>query len=657
MAADTANPPFARLGGKKRFLILPLDLLLVGTAFHLAGAFRFDGFNPASWGPSFPGWPEYLRILGLVLLTKGTLFTVVGLYRSLWAYASLHDLFSILKATLAATVAAVVVLLMYNRLAGISRSVLILDGILLFLFLCFRSFSWRIFRDILYVRFTHHGRRTLLIGAGLGANRLIAEFRADPAHERVVVGILDTDRDKVGASLQGVPVLGTLERLRGCLDELRADEVIITLELAGTRVRDTYRTCEEMGIHCRRLPPLGELLSRPEIGRAVRDISLEDLLGREVVRLETENIFKALHNRTILISGAGGSIGSEVCRQLLRYRPAAMILLDNAETPLYEIDHEVRNVRGDGEPRPQVVSVIGDVRDQAQMTRILAEHDVHTIFHCAAYKHVPMMELNPAQAVLNNVIGTVVLSTAARDAGVERFVMISTDKAVNPVNIMGATKRIAEIYIQNLSRLADTKFITVRFGNVLGSNGSVIPLFSKQIAAGGPVTVTHPEIIRYFMTIEEAAGLVIEAGVIGKGGEIFILDMGEPVKIKDMAEDMIRFAGLVPHQDIEIRYVGLRPGEKLFEELLLEGEGIQPTHHKKIHIAMSRNVNLADFLERIHELRRASEGDDRASVDEIIARILPEYRPVYSLSARSPKEQQSKSKTSDEIEGRSSKHS
>ena len=653
MAADsTPNPPFARLGGKKRFLILPLDLVLAAGSFYLAGAFRFDGFNPASWGPSFPGWAEYLRILGIVLVAKAGLFTFTGLYRSLWAYASLHDLFSILKANLAASVTAVIALLLYNRLEGISRSVLILDCILLFLFLCFRSFSWRIFRDILYVRFTKHGRRTLLIGAGLGANRLVAEFRADRTHERVVVGILDADNDKVGASLQGVPVLGTIDHLRRCLDELRVDEVIITLELPGNRVRDTYRTCEEAGIPCRRLPPLGELLSRPEIGRAVRDISLEDLLGREVVRLETENIFQALHNRTILISGAGGSIGSEVCRQLLRYRPAAMILLDNAETPLYEIDHEVRNTRAAGEPLPQVVSIIGDVRDPAHMGRILADHDVHTVFHCAAYKHVPMMELNPAQAVLNNVIGTVVLSTAARDAGVERFVMISTDKAVNPVNIMGATKRIAEIYIQNLSRLADTKFITVRFGNVLGSNGSVIPLFTRQIAAGGPVTVTHPEIIRYFMTIEEAAGLVIEAGVMGKGGEIFILDMGEPVKIKDLAEDMIRFAGLVPHEDIQIRYVGLRPGEKLFEELLLDGEGIQPTHHKKIHIAMGRNVNLAAFLERIHELRRAAENDNRASVDEIIGRILPEYRPVYSLSMPPTRENKLEPKMTDGIEGR-----
>lgn len=618
----------------KRFFVLPLDLLLAGLAYHLAGVFRFDGFYPASWGAGFPGWTEYIRILLLVVATKGVLFGLMGLYRSLWAYASLHDLFSILKTTVLASLATVAVLLFYNRLEGISRSVLILDGILLFLFLCFRSFSWRIFRDILFVRFLEKGQRSLLVGAGLGASRLIAEFRADGSHDRRVVGILDVAGDKVGASMQGVTVLGTLERIQTIAEAVQAEEVIITSELTGAQTRHLYRACEEMGIPCRKLPPLMEMLSRPDVSRAVRDISLEDLLGRDEVRLETQSILEALRNKTILVTGAGGSIGSEVSRQVLRFNPGALLLLDNAETPLYEIDYEIRNTRAEGQHLPQVSSLIGDVRDAAQMKRLFAEHDIHTVFHCAAYKHVPMMELNPAQAVMNNIIGTVVLSNAARDAGVDRFVMISTDKAVNPVNIMGATKRVAEIYIQNLARTADTKFVTVRFGNVLGSNGSVIPLFSKQIASGGPLTVTHPEIIRYFMTIPEAAGLVVQAGVMGKGGEIFILDMGEPVKIKDLAEDMIRFAGLVPHKDIEIRYVGLRPGEKLFEELLLDGEGTQATHHDKIHIAMSRMVNLSTLAEQIDRLRKAAERDDRAAVDECIASILPEYRPVYNLATK-----------------------
>jgi FlaA1/EpsC-like NDP-sugar epimerase len=322
---------------------------------------------------------------------------------------------------------------------------------------------------------------------------------------------------------------------------------------------------------------------------------------------------------------------------LIQYQPAAMILMELAETPLYEVDYVLRNM-GEGTKGTSIVSVIGDVRNAETLKQLFRNYDIQVVFHCAAYKHVPMMELNPGEAVLNNVLGTVQVANASRDAGVERFVMISTDKAVNPVNIMGATKRVAELYIQNLARTTDTHYITVRFGNVLGSNGSVIPLFQKQISEGGPVTVTHPEIIRYFMTIPEAAGLVVQAGVMGMEGEIFILDMGEPVKIKDLAEDVIRFAGLVPYKDIEIRYIGLRPGEKLFEELLLDGEGIQPTRHKKIHIALARNINLKTLIAQIERLCHAARANDRTNMDAVMAEILPEYRPVYTLSSPERKE-------------------
>lgn len=614
----------------RRYLVLPLDMLFAMVSFYVAGILRFDSFFPTEWD-AFPGIENYLKILTLLIFTKAAVFVFMGLYRQIWAYASTHDMLLILKTAVLSSLLGTTVLLFYNRLEGISRSVMILDGVLLFLLLSMRSFSWRIFRDMYYLRRSRHGKRTLFIGAGEAANRLVSELRSSPVYHILPVGFLDDNTSKIGANIQGLPIMGSIDDMDGILTHMKIESVIIATKLPGSRIRKLYRSCEDRGISCKTLPPLREILGKPKIGESLRDISLEDLLGRDVVRLETEGIRKTLEGKTILITGAGGSIGSEVCRQLLSYYPAAMILLDCAETPLYEIDYELRDTKVNGQPLPRIVSVIGDVRRPDILKDLFQSYDIHTVFHCAAYKHVPMMELHPEEAVLNNVIGAWNTANAARDAGVDRFVMISTDKAVNPVNIMGATKRIAEIYIQNLAKLTDTKFITVRFGNVLGSNGSVIPLFKKQIAAGGPVTITHPEIIRYFMTIAEAAGLVIQAGVMGKGGEIFLLDMGEPVKIKDLAEDIVRFAGLVPHQDVEFRYIGLRPGEKLFEELLQADEGIEPTRHDKIYVATSRNMNLNTLVSKIKDLEQAALNHSHSEVTSIISSILPEYRSANTI--------------------------
>ncbi len=627
----SAEKIFQYIQKHRRYAILPIDVFLSALSFYTASALRFDGFIPHQW-ETFSGYDEFLNIAVIYTATRGCLFVIMGLYRSLWAYASIHDLFLILKVGLISTLAGVLSLIFYNRLEGISRSVLVLDGILLFLFLSFRSFSWRILRDLVFLRRARSGKKTLLIGAGPAGNRLVTELRTNQSYQLLPVGFLDDDHSKLGGHIQGLPVLGKIADLEKTINAHKVEEIIITTKLPGSLIRQIYRDCEEKGVICKTLPPLSDILARPDIGNALRDISLEDLLGRDVVRLETDDIRKVLENKTILVTGSGGSIGAEVCRQLMMFHPGVMILLDSAETPLYDIDYELHNssvYHMNGITRTSIVSAIGDLRNPEMLARLFKQHEIHAVFHCAAYKHVPMMELNPGEAVMNNIIGTRNVANAARDAGVERFVMISTDKAVNPVNIMGATKRIAELYIQNLARTSDTKFITVRFGNVLGSNGSVIPLFKRQISSGGPVTVTHPEIIRYFMTITEAAGLVIQAGVMGEEGEIFILDMGEPVKIKDLAEDMIRFAGLVPYKDIEIRYIGLRPGEKLFEELLLAGEGIQPTRHKKIHIALSRNMNLSTLTARIAELELVSKSDTRSEIDNIIGSILPEYRPVF----------------------------
>lgn len=622
----------------RRLLIFPLDLALAALSLYVAAVLRFDSIFPADWATSYGVKPTF-TILALAVGTRGVVFLAMGLYRSLWAYASVPDLVLILKTTVVSALCVLAVLIFHNRLEGIPRSVLVLDSVLLFLLLSFRSFSWRLFRDMYFARRARGGRRTLLIGAGVTANRLVTELRPNASLNLLPIGYLDDDAAKQGAHLQGLPVLGRIDELDPILTTERVEEVIIAAKLSGSVIRQIHRICETRGIPCKTVPPLTEMLSRPDIGKSLRKLSLEDLLGRDVVRLETAGIRKALEHRTILVTGAGGSIGSEVCRQLLDYDPKQIILFERAETPLYEIDYELRKLTLERRLNVQISCVIGDIRYPEMLRQVFRENEVHTVFHCAAYKHVPMMELHPDEAVKNNVIGTINVADAARDAGVERFVMISTDKAVNPANVMGATKRIAEIYVQNLARATDTRFITVRFGNVLGSNGSVIPLFQKQIEAGGPVTVTHPDIIRYFMTIKEAAGLVIQAGVMGQGGEIFLLDMGEPVKIKDLAEDMIRFAGLVPHQDIQIHYVGLRPGEKLYEELLLAEEGIEATRHEKIHIANSRIMHLPTLLAKIKELEDAANRGVRHDIDHIMSSLVPEYRPVSPMALPPEKDQ------------------
>jgi FlaA1/EpsC-like NDP-sugar epimerase len=609
---------------RNRYLVFPLDLLLIVSSYLIAQILRFDSFNPAAWG--YVEKVELYKILLILIFSKGTVFIIMGLYKSVWIYASLHDLYLILKTTVISSLIFISILIFYNRLVGISRSALVLDCVILFILLSFRSFSWRIFRDLIIPNLFEHEKKALILGAGDTANRLARELRSNPSSLSIKpVGLLDDDHNKIGANIQGIPVLGLIEDLEKITRKMEINVVIIGTKIKSSRVREIYRYCESEGIHCKTLPSLPELLYKSNLGNSIRDLNIEDLLGRDVVSLETNDIKKMLEGKNILITGAGGSIGSEVTKQLLRYNPSALILFDQGETPLYEIDHELKILLSGSSTRS--ISVIGDVRNKAVLDKTMRDYDVHVVFHCAAYKHVPMMELNPGEAVLNNVFGTINVADAARDAGVEKFVMISTDKAVNPVNIMGATKRIAEIYIQNLARSTETKYITVRFGNVLGSNGSVIPLFKKQIEQGGPLTVTHPEIIRFFMTIPEAAGLVIQAGAMGQEGEIFILDMGEPVKIADLAEDMIRLAGLVPGEDIKIQYIGLRPGEKLFEELLLKEEGIQPTRHEKIYIAMSRSINLSTLKNMLEELRLAAMENERGKIDEIIGRILPEYNP------------------------------
>ncbi|EMJ87588.1 polysaccharide biosynthesis protein [Leptospira meyeri serovar Semaranga str. Veldrot Semarang 173] len=440
------------------------------------------------------------------------------------------------------------------------------------------------------------------------------------------IGFLDDNLSKKGGYIQGVPILGATDEIGKILVRYGVKKVIMTVpQPDGRVVSKLMKECENAGVDFKILPTFGEYLSgKPNITQ-LREVQVEDLLGRPTVDLEIESIRSYLEKKVILVTGAGGSIGSEICRQVALFKPSVLVILDAAETPLYEIDYELRKSFSD--LNIDIRPVIADVKNLSRISAIFEEHRPSVVFHSAAYKHVPMMEINPSEAVLNNVMGTKNVADVCRLIGVERFVLISTDKAVNPVNVMGASKRAAEIYLQHISQNSRTKFITVRFGNVLGSNGSVIPRFREQIKRGGPVTVTHPDVIRYFMTIPEATQLVLQAGSMGEHGEIFILDMGEPFKILSLAEEMIRLSGYTPHKDIAIEFSGLRPGEKLYEELLLNQEGIKKTHHPKIRIAAPlENYNLLLFQNKLNRLFSLAKANKNRELFGAFKEIIPEYK-------------------------------
>jgi FlaA1/EpsC-like NDP-sugar epimerase len=436
------------------------------------------------------------------------------------------------------------------------------------------------------------------------------------------LGYVDDDPKKIGNTFHGLKVLGATSDIPRICAEYRIDEAVIAIPSApGRKIREIVEACITAGIRYKTLPGYGDLINGQVSFDLIREVDLEDLLGRNPVTLDVDGIRQYLTNRTVLVTGAAGSIGSELCRQIARFAPQRIVLLDMAETPLFFIEREfVANF-----PQIRIAAVIGDVRDSAQMTAVFEEFAPKTVFHAAAYKHVPLMEANSCSAVLNNIQGTLNVAETADRCGVDTFVLISTDKAVNPANIMGASKRIAEMTVQSLAQSSRTHFVTVRFGNVLGSNGSVVPIFKEQIRRGGPVTVTHPEVTRFFMTIHEAAQLVLQAGSMGKGGEIYVLDMGEPVRIVHMAEELIRLSGLRPYEDIDITFTGLRPGEKLYEELMLATEGTQATRHQKIWIARAQAPDAAALHDDLEVLFAMAKTLDRRGVVRQMKKIVPEF--------------------------------
>ena len=605
---------------KRRLWVVLADVLLAIAAYLLANLFRFEGHIPARdlgfiW-----------RALPVLLVIRGVAFTGFGLYRGVWAYASISDLIALIKAVTTGS-AGFAVALMFLDMRGHSRAVLAMDWVLLIFLVGALRLSLRLYWSVVPSR--RAGRRpVLIIGAGDAGEMVIRELQHNGKLRYHPVGFLDDDAGKQGLRIHGVPVLGPVEEVRRISQEKGVEEVIIAIPSAERRLmRRIFDRCREAGLDMRTIPDLNSLLAGTASISDLREVRLEDLLRREPARLDRSLIQAYLRGRRVLVTGAGGSIGSEICRQVAACQPSLLVMLDRGENPLFEIDAEV----AEGFPRLARTAALVDIRHVGELQEVFARFHPEVVFHAAACKHVPLMEAHPEEAVSTNLAGTRCLVGVAIANGVRAFVLISTDKAVNPTSVMGASKRAAERYIQSLASdpsHGETALCAVRFGNVLGSNGSVIPTFKRQIQRGGPITITHPDMTRYFMTIQEAVQLVLRAATLAKGGEVFVLDMGEPVRIADMARDVIRLSGLEPEKDIEIAITGLRPGEKLSEELWYHTETVTRTVQDKL--LMVNGAKAGDFLTllpQLSELEQLATTGERVSLIQALRRVVPEFQP------------------------------
>lgn len=604
----------------RRPIIVLSQVCLLVLAYYGAFLLRFDLAVP-------PLFLEAFRAtLPLVLAIKVAVFSLFRLFRGWWRYAGMSELRDIVLAAAASAPLTYLGVRLTRGLVGYPRSVIIIDGALTILIIGGLRFAVRAYAEAARL---HEGHaNTLIVGAGRAGAMLARELRGNERLEYKVVGFIDDDPTKRGIRVQGLKVLGTADELPKIAAEREISRVLIAIPSAtGRQIQRIVDKCRECGVQFRILPAFGELIGGSALTGRLRSVRVEDLLLRAPVHLDLGKIREKFQGRISLITGAGGSIGSELARQLAKFDPAALVLYDQSENDLHAIDLELC----ESYPNLRLIPVVGDILDLERLREVFARHRPHSVFHAAAYKHVPMMERNCFQAVTNNVFGTHNVAVVSQAFGVEDFVLISTDKAVNPSSIMGATKRIAELVVLGLQDRS-TRFVAVRFGNVLGSSGSVLPLFERQIAQRKPVTVTHPEARRYFMTIPEAVRLVLQAATMGRGGEIFVLDMGEPVRIVDLARGLIKLSGLDPDKDIPIVYRGLRPGEKLFEELRLEGEGIKPTSHPKIRVFEGGRVPLEQVDGWLEDLARLVSARDLPGLVAKIGQIVPEYTPGDRLA-------------------------
>jgi FlaA1/EpsC-like NDP-sugar epimerase len=589
------------------------DVVASAIAWVVAFLLRFNFDVPQ------PFLMIMMQTLAWVVPVQAGIFWLFGLYRGIWRYASVPDLKRIVLAVGIAALAAPAIFVMLR--IPVPRSVLIFDPVLLTMLMGGSRFAYRVWKEQAFSAITQLEREPVVVVGGEDATVTLLRELARSTQWRVAA-VFDEDAANIGRQLQGVSVVGSIRDLPQYVERLGAQHAIIAMPAASHSARRrAVEICRNAGVKVMTVPSYDDLVSGKVTVSQIRHVELDDLLGRDPVVLDTTGLRDWIHGRVIMVTGAGGSIGAELCRQIARFKPGQLVLFELSELALYSIEQEFRR---------QYASIpmafaIGDVKDHARVEQMMKSYHPSAIFHAAAYKHVPLMETDNAwQAVLNNVIGTHVVAQAAARHGVEKFVLISTDKAVNPTSVMGASKRLAEMVCQALQQPAGTRLVMVRFGNVLGSTGSVIPKFREQIAAGGPVTITHPEITRYFMSIPEAAQLVLQAGLMGNGGEIFVLDMGEPVLIADLARDLIRLSGFTENE-IKIEYTGLRPGEKLYEELLADDENSLPTPHPKLSIAQARRENSVWLAQLLDWLERSAPPSDE-QVRRELARWVPEYR-------------------------------
>ncbi len=605
-------------------LLVVLDIVFVFIGMYLALLSRFDfSFLQISAEAFY----EKLGLYGLILsILTVAVYIPFKLYNSLWEFAGVEELVHICLSVL--VIGAAEMILVGYGFVVMPRSFPVLHAMFLALFTCGTRFSYRLVRNVLRsLRENKNSKKTMLIGAGQAGAMVLREFQKSEQSRNRVVCIIDDDLGKQGKYVHNVKVAGNRYQIPKLAQEYHIEEIVFAIPAATMKDRkEILELCKATGCKLKILPGVFQLANGEVHIQKIRDVDVLDLLGRDSVQVDISQIHDYIGGRSVLVTGGGGSIGSELCRQIAKLQPSQLVIFDIYENNAYDIQQELRR----NYPELKVFAQIGSVRDEKRVDLLFKTFRPEIVFHAAAHKHVPLMEDSPNEAIKNNVFGTYHVAEAANRYGTKTFVLISTDKAVNPTNIMGASKRICEMIVQTMAELSDTRFVAVRFGNVLGSNGSVIPLFKKQIESGGPVTVTHKDIIRFFMTIPEAVSLVLQAGAYANRGEIFVLDMGEPVRIDDLARNLIRLSGFEPDVDIEVKYTGLRPGEKLYEEILMSEEGLRSTANDMIHIGNPLEIDQQKFLRQLQELQSACE-DNYVDIRDLVCKIVPTYKIPANL--------------------------
>ncbi|MBS4538837.1 polysaccharide biosynthesis protein [Clostridium sp. D2Q-11] len=608
---------------KRIAVLLFTDIILINMAFLVSFYLRFDTSVPQNI------LQLYIDNIIAITLIKILIFSLFGIYNSLWRYASIDELVQVISAVIVANTA--VLSYLYIRQIHFPRSIYLLVTILDIMYVGGVRFSYRFIRKIKNDLFNSRGKRKriMVIGAGDAGALVIKEYKNHKELNSDPVVLIDDDRSKEGRKINGVPVKGQRYDIRSQVIKNNIDEIVIAIPSASkSEIKEVLEECKKTHCKVKTLPGMFELIDGKISIKQLREVEIEDLLGRDEVTLDTQEINNYIKGKIVLITGGGGSIGSELCRQIAKFAPKELIILDIYENNVYDLQNELKRKYKD----INLKAIIASVRDEQKINSIMNRFKPNVVFHAAAHKHVPLMEDNPHEAVKNNVFGTFNVAKASDKYGIDKFVLISTDKAVNPTNIMGATKRLCEMIVQSIDKVSDTEFAAVRFGNVLGSNGSVIPLFKNQIAEGGPVTVTHKDVIRYFMTIPEASQLVLQAGAMARGGEVFVLDMGEPVRILDLARDLIILSGLEPEKDIPIEIVGLRPGEKLYEELLMNEEGLENTKHNKIFIGKPIFNDYKLLVKKLEELKQLMFCGSEEEIRQRMSNLVPTYKKPQDIN-------------------------